>query len=103
MKAAMLSKGYIDKELAPSYFLECLMYNSSNENFRENNLSEIIVNIINQFYRDNKDGSISNYVVQNEQRKLFGTGEQQWNLNSASHFISQLIKFWSEYNCLEIN
>ena len=52
MKASMVNKDYITKELAPSYFLECLIYNSHNINFRKNSFVDISVAIINQFYRD---------------------------------------------------
>jgi|SRR5690606_5723803 len=97
MKASMIEKGYITKELAPSYFLECLIYNSDNSNFRNSTYQEIAVSIINQFSRDIKSGVMANYLVQNEQRKLFGSEDQQWNINDATTFVNQLIKFWNEY------
>lgn len=98
MKASMIDKGYITKELAPSYFLECLIYNSENSNFRFNTYQEIAVSIINQFSTDLKNGAMANYLVQNEQRKLFGSEDQQWNIEDATTFVNQLIKFWNEYN-----
>lgn len=97
IKATMVNQGYITKELAPSYFLECLIYNSNNSNFRKSTYSEIMIAIINQFYNDNNDGTMANYLVQNEQRKLFGSEDQQWNFADATTFVTQLIKFWNEY------
>ena len=97
MKASMINNGYITKELAPSYFLECLIYNAENSNFRYQTLGEIAVAIINQFNSDLGNGAASNYLVQNQQRKLFGAGDQQWNLEDATTFANQLIKFWNEY------
>jgi hypothetical protein len=97
MKATMVNRGYITKELAPSYFLECLMYNSSNSNYRKSTYSDIMIAIINQFYNDNNDGTMATYLVQNEQRKLFGSEDQQWNIADATTFVTQLIKFWNEY------
>jgi hypothetical protein len=97
MKAAMVNKGYITKGLAPSYFLECLVYNSNNSNFLKSTFGEITVAIINQFHNDNKDGTMASYLVQNEQRKLFGNDEQQWSITDATKFVTQLIKFWNEY------
>jgi hypothetical protein len=97
MKAAMIDKGYITKTLAPSYFLECLIYNSDNINFRKNSYSEIAVSIINQFNNDVHSGKMTNYTVQNEQSKLFGTNDQQWNIDDATIFVNQLIRFWNEY------
>ena len=40
---------------------------------------------------------MANYLVQNEQSKLFGTNDQQWNIDDATIFVNQLIKFWNEY------
>jgi len=97
MKASMVDKGYITKELAPSYFLECLIYNSQNSNFRYSTHGEIAVSIINQFSSDLKSGTMANYLVQNEQRKLFGSEDQQWNIEDATTFVNQLINFWNEY------
>lgn len=97
MKATMVNRGYITKELAPSYFLECLMYNSNNSNYRKSTFSDIMIAIINQFYNDNNDGIMATYLVQNEQRKLFGSEDQQWNIADATTFVTQLIKFWNEY------
>ena len=97
MKVSMVNKGYITKELAPSYFLECLIYNSENSNFQSNTYQQIAVSIINQFSTDLKNGSMANYLVQNEQRNLFGSEEQQWNIEDATTFVNQLIKFWKEY------
>lgn len=97
MKAAMIDKGYITKTLAPSYFLECLIYNSDNINFRKNSYSEIAVSIINQFSNDVHSGRMTDYLVQNEQSKLFGSNDQQWNIDDATIFVNQLIKFWNEY------
>ncbi|WP_109300598.1 nucleotidyltransferase [Aquimarina sp. AU474] len=97
MKASMVDKNYITKELAPSYFLECLIYNSQNSNFRQSSYGDITVSIINQFSADLKNGKMANYLVQNEQRKLFGSGDQQWNIDDATTFVNQLIRFWNEY------
>ncbi|MFZ1495685.1 MAG: nucleotidyltransferase [Saprospiraceae bacterium] len=97
MKAAMIGKGYIAKTLAPSYFLECLIYNSDNSNFCYNTYSQIATSIINQFSNDIKNGKMANYLVQNEQDNLFGTKDQQWNMADATLFVNQLIKFWNEY------
>ena len=97
MKAAMVNSGYITKTLAPSYFLECLIYNSDNINFRKSTYGEIATSIINQFDRDLKNGKMINYLVQNEQNKLFGMEDSQWDIGNATIFVAQLIKFWNAY------
>lgn len=97
IKASMVQKGYILKTLAPSYFLECLIYNSDNINFKQSTYQDIAVSIINQFHNDIQNGKMINYLVQNEQDKLFGISDQQWNIDDATLFVKQLIKFWKEY------
>jgi hypothetical protein len=97
MKASMVEKSYIDKPLAPSYFLECLIYNSDNANFRKSSYAEIAVSIINQFHDDLNNGKMEKYLVQNEQEYLFGTKDQQWNIKEATLFVNQLVKFWNEF------
>lgn len=97
MKASMVQKGYIAKTVAPSYFLECLIYNSNDQNFRQNTYEKIAVSVINQFQNDLQNGNMINYLVQNEQENLFGTTDQQWSIDNATIFVNQLIKFWNEY------
>lgn len=97
IKASMVQKGYILKTLAPSYFLECLIYNSDDINFRQGSYQEIVDSIINQFHDDIQNGKMIYYLFQNEQDKLFGTTDQQWNIDDATLFVNQLIKFWKEY------
>lgn len=97
IKATMIKKGNIIEGLTPSYFLECLVYNSKDSNFRKTHFREIIVAIMDQFHQDIESGTIANYLVQNKQRKLFGNEDQQWNITYAKIFIKQLIKFWLEY------
>ncbi|WP_309640740.1 nucleotidyltransferase [Flavobacterium sp.] len=97
IKAAMVRNGYINKTLAPSYFLECLVYNSDNSNFKQNTFQDISTSIINQFYRDSINGNMENYLVQNEQGKLFGSEDLQWNIIDAREFVTQIIRFWNEY------
>jgi hypothetical protein len=97
IKAAMVNKGYIVKETAPSYFLECLLYNSLDSNYRNSTYQSIALAILNQFKNDLENGDMENYLVQNEQRKLFGTETQQWNIGDATTFVRQIIKYWNEF------
>jgi len=97
IKADMVRKGYIEKTLAPSYFLECLVYNSDNSNFRHNSFWDVALSIIKQFENDLQNGSMSKYKVQNQQEYLFGPSDQQWGIDDAKSFVNQLIKFWNEF------
>ncbi|MEB8432616.1 nucleotidyltransferase [Cocleimonas sp. KMM 6892] len=97
LKARMVDNGAINSDLAPSYFLECLIYNAQNNHFRKNTYIPIITDIINQLARDVNSGEINNYLVQNEQCKLFGDGNQQWNTGDATVFVARLIQLWNNH------
>jgi len=95
MKSRMVDKGLIDKSIAPSYFIECLMYNISNSNYIHATYSDTIMSILNSL-NNFQDGEMKKLICQNEQRYLFGTSDQQWNLVDCKILISQLIEFWNE-------
>lgn len=95
IKATMVNKQIINKKLAPSYFLECLIYNARNNHFRKHSYTPICADIISQFALDIRTEDFEEYLVQNEQRKLFGIGNQQWNVNDAKKFVGHLLNFWN--------
>jgi len=95
MKRKMIEKGLITKELAPSYFVENLLYNVPNETFNNSNIDTRVYNIL-KWLSDNRY-SISNFVCQNEQVYLFGHTEEQWNETDAQSFIAEVINLWNEW------
>lgn len=96
IKAHLVNNEIIDKNIAPSYFVECLLYNGLNQNFYSGNYQTTVYNLLDQFVKDFKIGAHRNYVVQNEQRGLFGTGDQQWTEENAGIFLSHAIKLYND-------
>jgi len=96
IKATLVNSGTIGSDSAPSYFVECLIYNGKDEFFRQNTYQLRVSNLLKQFVNDFTDNSVDNYVCQNEQRKLFGAGKQQWNKDDAEKLLVQIIKLWEE-------
>jgi hypothetical protein len=96
IKASLVNSGKINSDLAPSYFVECLIYNGKDECFKQNTYQLRVYNLLKQFVSDFKDNSVDNYVCQNEQRKLFGLGKQQWDKDDAKKFISEIIVLWEK-------
>lgn len=97
MKASLVNHQALSSKTAPSYFVECLIYNAKDEHFRKSRFTDIVVPIINQFIEDDKSDACDKYVCQNYQLWLFGSGDQQWNRTDAKEYIEKLIYVWNNY------
>lgn len=95
MKSRLVSSGVISSSLAPSYFIECLMFNIPNVNYQNSTHYSRILAILNTFH-DYTDSELGQLVCQNRQRYLFGNSDQQWDIVDCKSFRNQLIKFWNE-------
>ena len=96
MKANLVLSGKIDSNLAPSYFVECLVYNGNDNCFTQNSYQLRVYHLLKQFMDDFADNSVDKYVCQNEQRWLFGNGNQQWKKENAKKFLEQVIVLWNK-------
>lgn len=79
--------------MAPSYFLECFLYNAPDQCF-QNGLQDTYCAIVN-WLRSRSD--YSKFVCQNEQRYLFGTGSTQWSEDNARQLVDGLIQIWNDW------
>ena len=77
---------------APSYFLECLLYNVPDGCYGYD-VSQTFCDVIN--YLNKAD--LQKFICQNEQLDLFGTTPEQWQSLSAKSFISESIKLWNSW------
>jgi hypothetical protein len=84
-----------NKYSAPSYFLECLMYNVPNKEFVSSKL-QTYYNVIKWL----NEANISVFNCQNEQLSLFGSSSTQWDIDQAKALIQGLIKIWNEWDDL---
>lgn len=89
IKKRLIEESYIDETLAPSYFIECLIYNIPNKEFDENNLTTLLCNCLN--WLESQD--LENLKCQNSITDLFGTESTEWNLNDCNTFIEETIKY----------
>ena len=77
---------------APSYFVECLLYNVPNL-YYYGKYQEIYANVVKWLYRN-----ISNsFLCQNEMLDLFGNKSEQWNLEDAQDFLEGLVELWDNW------
>lgn len=95
IKANLVISGKINSSLAPSYFVECLIYNGKDNCFIQNTYQLRVYELLKQLISDFANNSVDNYVCQNEQRWLFGNGNQQWNKDDAKEFLDAVLKLWN--------
>lgn len=81
----------VDSETAPSYFIECLLYNVPDSCFRSS-LSDAYPQCL-KWLKDSR-GQISAFQCQNELRGLFGTAPDQWSVASAERLVQALSDQW---------
>lgn len=95
IKRKLIEKEMITKEIAPSYFVENLLYNVPDEHFNESSVETRVYNIL-KWLSDNMY-LMSDFLCQNKQIKLFGHSEEQWNEADARTYINEVINLWNEW------
>ena len=88
----MESTGRISTDLAPSYFVECLIYNAPDSTFHSG-FRETYCSIVNWLV----ESALDRLVCQNGQEWLFGSSPEQWSIRDAKAFASQLVSLWNDW------
>ena len=88
----LVNQGIISKELAPSYFLECLLYNVPDRNFTSNH-QDTFCSVVNWLCESN----MTNFLCQHEQFSLFGNTPEQWSYSNARDFLDMLVDLWNNW------
>ena len=83
----------IDVSFAPTYFLECLLYNVPNELYK-GKLSSVLLKILNYFMNCN----LNKFVCAHERFKMFGNNSDAWTIYKARSFINLMTQIWEEYD-----
>jgi hypothetical protein len=91
----LTEKKLLSGSVAPSYFIECLLYNVHDSLFvsDERERFRSILSVL-------KSHSISNCVSQNELVPLFGTSPAQWDERSARTLINAWDYLWNNWGTL---
>lgn len=90
IRTVLVDRNVIQKDSVPSYFLECLLYNVPNSEFRAS-FQTTFCNVVNWLNQTN----LSGLVTQCELSKIFGQSSDCWSENSARQFIQSLINLWN--------
>ena len=88
----LVSKRALTKEDAPSYFIECLLYNVPDGLF-EPKLAPTYTGILDWL----KTAKLKDFQCQNGQVALFGQGREQWTVKKARAFVKALQEMWDTW------
>ncbi len=91
-RSRLVSTGRISADLAPSYFIECLIYNAPDAAFQPG-FQETYCSIVNWAVESDLD----RLVCQNGQQWLFGPSPEQWSTWDANTFAGQLASLWNDW------
>ncbi len=87
------SSGLIRSGLAPSYFLECLLYNVPDMTFQVQ-LQETYRSIVNWMIQID----LRSLTCQNERQNLFGPSPDQWDVTDAKTLVGQFANLWNNWS-----
>jgi len=88
----MVEREVIDASLAPSYFIECLLYNAPNTCFGwsyQDSFAAVLKWL--------STAHLAGLRAQNGIEPLFGTGPTQWPDKHARIFISTVVRAWNDW------
>ena len=85
-------RGLLVDGAAPSYFVECLLYNVPDGCFTAS-VRETYKAVVNHLSANAIDG----YFCQNGQLPLFGPDSTQWNTTDATSFVQAFIELWNKW------
>lgn len=86
----LIEQGVLDVGVAPSYYLEGLLYNVPNDKFGTS-YSDSLVQVINWLYEADR----STFVCANEQYTLLdGNADVTWNTKDCNAYLNGIIGLW---------
>ncbi|MFC2017401.1 hypothetical protein ACFLUD_03195 [Chloroflexota bacterium] len=89
----LVADNMIEDDTAPSYFIECLLYNVPDEMFRRR-----LVNSYGRIADYLSTANLQRFRCQNGKRELFGPSGDLWTVNKARKFIRALIRLWDQWD-----
>ena len=85
----LVKKGVLKKEDAPSYYIECLLYNVPDSLFAPK-LAPTYTGILDWL----KKANLKEFVCQNGHVQMFGRGREQWTVKKAQAFVKAMGELW---------
>ena len=88
----LVSRRVLTKEDAPSYFIECLLYNVPDDRYGPE-LARTYLGILTWL----KTARLNDFQCQNGQLPLFGPQPEQWSVKKARAFVKALQQMWDTW------
>ena len=85
----LVEKKMVTKNDAPSYFIECLLYNVPDNLFAPK-LAPTYAGIVDWLRKE----ELKDFDCQNGRVDLFGSGKEQWSVKKARAFVRALQALW---------
>lgn len=92
MREYLVDHSLMPQGLAPSYFLECLLYNAPNETF-DHSIGLSVYQILCFL----QGANLTSLVCQNGQEFLCGNGPDQWPVSKAQQAIASFVELWNSW------
>ena len=89
MRSRLEDNGAIERDVAPSYFIEGLLFNVP-ESETTGDLTESFVNSINWIYHADR----TKFVCPNRMQYLFGDSSTQWDVEKCTIFLGAVTELW---------
>lgn len=91
LRCKLLTENLLSEGEAPSYFIECLLYNVPDRCYRKSSYQEIVESILSWLVQNYQ--SLESLLCQNEITPLFGTDNNCWDQTHALKFILASYKY----------
>ena len=92
----LISLGRLSESTAPSYFVECLLYNVPDSHYR-GTYGERYKSIVDWLYGQLRSHTVQSFTCQNQMSSLFGSETTQWDPSDAEKLVVGLRYLWSSY------
>ena len=93
MTSQLVEKGLFDRDLAPSYYVESLLWNVPDSEFRGTALGARFLRVCGYLAAQNR----ASFVCIDGVRPLFGRGADSWNQTSATTWLKEIVGLWERW------
>lgn len=95
IRRVLADRGLFDKNKAPSYFIQGLLYNVPSDQFYGDISKDFMSSLV--WLVENTD-EYGAFWCQNGMQRLFGNTPEQWNAIDALEFLRAVMGLWTEWS-----